>query len=128
MDKDKQNKSGENRDSHAGSEREQSLKNTRRRLIVGGGIIGASGSIPEKWTSSLVETVVLPAHAATTDDTGSNPGTPTPSPSPAPSPTPTLAPTTSAPVTMAPVSPPMTEAPVSPPMTPAPGAPMTPPN
>ena len=83
-------------DLNANTGPEESLSKARRRVIIGGGIIGA-GSVPEKWTSSLVHSVVLPAHAETTDDTGSAPGAgPTPAPSPiatpAPSPIATPAP------------------------------------
>jgi len=108
---------------------EKNHSKARRRVIIGGGIIGAS-SVPEKWTSSLVESVVLPAHAATTgDDSGSGPGTgPTPTPTQPPA---TSAPATCAPATYAPATcpQPSTGAPVTcPPATHAPAtcAPITP--
>ncbi len=34
-----------------------------RRMLVGGGIIGTSVAVPDKWSKAVVESVVLPAHA-----------------------------------------------------------------
>lgn len=49
----------------------------RRKLLksiaVGSGAIVAGKSLPESWSKPVVDTVMLPAHAATTDDTGSAP-------------------------------------------------------
>ena len=59
--------------------------NSRRNLIKS--IAGSSGaiiafkSLPETWTKPAIESVILPAHAETTDNTGSAPGgAPTPPP------------------------------------------------
>jgi len=79
---------------------EKSKVSNRRKLLVGGGIIGAGSALPTKWTNAVVNTVVLPAHAQTTDPTGGG-GNATPSPA----------------------QPPQTPAPGQPPQTPAPSAP-----
>ena len=36
-----------------------------RRVLVGGGVISSAALIPEKWTNTVLESVVLPAHAQT---------------------------------------------------------------
>ena len=36
-----------------------------RKLLVGGGVIGASQVMPDKWTKAAVNSIVLPAHAQT---------------------------------------------------------------
>jgi len=46
----------------------------RRKVLIGlsGGIIGAI-QLPESWTKPVVDAVILPSHAATTDDSGTLP-------------------------------------------------------
>ncbi len=55
----------------------KNTKNEQRRKLlksaaIGGGIVGASGLRPEKWAKPIVNSVILPTHASTTDsDTSS---------------------------------------------------------
>ena len=42
-----------------------------KTLAAGSGAVIAGRSLPESWTKPVIDTVMLPAHAATTDDTGS---------------------------------------------------------
>ncbi|MEO0367384.1 MAG: hypothetical protein AAF197_01215 [Pseudomonadota bacterium] len=37
----------------------------RRKLLVGGGVIGATRVLPATWTGAVVNSVVMPAHAQT---------------------------------------------------------------
>ena len=59
-------------------------RKTLRKLLVGGGVLGAAGSLPDTWSKPLVDSVLLPAHA----NTSATPG-PTPRPTPRPTPSPT---------------------------------------
>lgn len=56
-------------------------KTGRRKLLksiaTGSSAIVAVKSFPETWAKPVVNAVILPTHAATTDDTGSGPGDPT---------------------------------------------------
>ncbi len=56
-----------------GSEQKQARRKVLRNTLIGGAVISA-GAIPEKWRKPALEAVILPAHAATTDDTGSGSG------------------------------------------------------
>jgi len=52
------------------NENDNSLNNKPRResmrkLLVGGGVIGASQVLPDKWTGAVVNSVIVPAHAQT---------------------------------------------------------------
>jgi hypothetical protein len=69
-----------------------------RKLLVGGGIVGASTQLPDKWMKPLVDSVLVPAHAQTsvTPQPTPNPTpqpTAVPQPSPVPTPQPTVTPT-----------------------------------
>lgn len=50
---------------------------SRRKLLkslaAGSGAVVAGKGIPESWSKPVINSVMLPAHAATTDDTGSLP-------------------------------------------------------
>ena len=50
-------------------------KDSRRKLLksiaAGSGAVVAGKSLPESWSKPVIDSIVLPAHAATTDDTGS---------------------------------------------------------
>jgi hypothetical protein len=50
-------------------------RNARRKLlssiVAGGGALGATKLLPSEWTTPLVESVLLPAHAQTTSAIGS---------------------------------------------------------
>lgn len=60
-----------------------------QRLLVGGGIAGASTQMPDKWTKPLVDSVLVPAHAQTSITPSPTPSpTAVPTPSPTPSPVP----------------------------------------
>ena len=54
-------------------------KSNRRKLLksiaAGGGAVVAGKSLPESWTKPVVDSVLLPVHAATTDDTQAASGT-----------------------------------------------------
>ena len=49
--------------------------NSRRRVLksiaAGSGAVITGKSLPETWTRPVIDTVMLPAHATTTDDSGS---------------------------------------------------------
>ena len=102
-----------------------------RKLLVGGGVVGASQMLPSKWGKTVVDSVVLPAHAQMSpgpggddggDDGGGVGSPPTAAPTSPPNSTrppvasPTPAPTMSPAATLSPIS---TPAPVA---TPAPSA------
>jgi hypothetical protein len=57
---------------------DKKAENSRRKLlktaVVGGGIIGASKAMPEKWSKPVVDSVLIPAHAATTGSGGGGGG------------------------------------------------------
>ncbi len=36
-----------------------------RKILVGGGVIGVSQALPSKWKNAVVHSVVVPAHAQT---------------------------------------------------------------
>lgn len=36
-----------------------------RRILVGGGVVGAGSIVPETWTGTVLNSVMLPAHAQT---------------------------------------------------------------
>ncbi len=38
-------------------------RDSLRKILVGGGVIGASQVLPSKWTNAVVQSVVVPAHA-----------------------------------------------------------------
>ena len=50
-------------------------KDSRRKLLksfaAGSGAVVAGKSLPESWSKPVIDAVVLPSHASTTDDTGS---------------------------------------------------------
>ena len=51
---------------------------TKRKLIksaiLGTGVVGSASAMPSKWTKPVIDSVILPSHAETTDDSGSSPG------------------------------------------------------
>lgn len=51
-----------------------------KSLAAGTGAAAAGNAMPESWTKPVLDTVVLPSHARTTDDSGSSPGMPTTTP------------------------------------------------
>jgi hypothetical protein len=65
---------------------EKKSNDSRRKLLksiaVGSGAVVAGKSMPESWSKPVVNAVMLPAHAETTDDSGSLPGEPTTTPVP----------------------------------------------
>ena len=60
---------------------EKKSSESRRKLLksiaAGSGAVVAGKSLPENWTAPIVDSVVLPAHAATTGGDG-EPGSGTP--------------------------------------------------
>ncbi len=42
----------------------ESRRRLLKRLATGGGVVAAGGMLPQKWTSPVVQSVLLPAHAA----------------------------------------------------------------
>lgn len=51
---------------------------SRRKLIkstiIGTGLVGSASAIPSKWAKPVIDSVILPSHALTTDDSDSSPG------------------------------------------------------
>lgn len=39
-------------------------RKTMRRILAGGGLIAGSQALPEKWAKPVIDSVILPAHAA----------------------------------------------------------------
>lgn len=69
-----------------------------RAIVLGGGAVVGAKSVPSEWAAPIVNSVVLPVHAATTDDTDASSGgqttaAPTSAPTSAPTAAPTSAPT-----------------------------------
>ena len=60
-----------------GSTQALAAKKKQRRALIGAistaGVVGAA-KLPGQWTRPVVDQVLLPSHAATTDDSGSSPG------------------------------------------------------
>jgi len=63
----------------------------RREVLKAGGVIASAYAVPEKWKKPVVDSVLLPAHAATSPAPTASP-TPTMSTSPTPAPRPTPGP------------------------------------
>lgn len=58
---------------------EKKSRNNQRRkvlktVVIGSGVLGAGQFTTGKWVKPVVDSVMLPAHAETTDDTGIIPG------------------------------------------------------
>ena len=63
------------------SERNDKRRQLLKSIAAGSGAVVVGKSLPEAWSKPVIDTVMLPAHAATTDDSGSAPGgVPTPPP------------------------------------------------
>ena len=78
-----------------GAEHKESRRKALKSTLIGGAVISTSVA-PDRWKKPVLDSVVLPAHAATTDETGSGaPGNTTAAPTPAP--TTTVATTTCGP-------------------------------
>ncbi len=55
---------------HSSNKRRQALKN----IALGGGLISAASMAPQKWVRPVVDSVILPSHANTSDDNANLPG------------------------------------------------------
>lgn len=53
-----------NKDASEGTNNPQ-RRDGRRKLLVGGGVIGASQVLPASWTKTAVNSIILPSHAQT---------------------------------------------------------------
>ena len=73
------------------STEQDSKRKSRRRMLTGGGIIGA-GAVSGAWTKPALNSVILPAHAVTSEVEGEG-GMMTPAPTPAPTMAMTMVPT-----------------------------------
>ena len=81
-------KSRDVRDEGAGEDASvEGRRKALQKLLVGGGIVGASTQLPDKWTKPLVDSVLVPAHAQTSVTPQPTPN-PTPQPTAVPQPTP----------------------------------------
>ena len=49
----------------------QSRRKLLKSIAAGSGAVVAGKSLPESWSKPVIDTVVLPSHASTTDDTDS---------------------------------------------------------
>jgi len=56
-----------NSDSNDSPSRDKARRNILKTLVAGGGALTAARVTPEQWVKPVVDTVVLPSHAATTD-------------------------------------------------------------
>ena len=117
---DQSDKQNLNNSSEVESEQKQSdsaKRDKRRKLLVGGGVIGASQAVPSNWGKAVVNSVILPGHAQTSDDPDGGGDGAAPSPAPATPAPATPAPATPAPATPAPATPaPTTTAPTATPI------------
>lgn len=75
------------------TEKSMSRRKAVRAIVIGGGVVTGAKGLPSEWAAPVVNSVILPSHAATTDDTDSGAGGNT-----------TAAPTTVAPTTAAPTT------------------------
>ncbi len=67
-----------------GAEHKESRRRALKSTLIGGAVISTSAA-PDKWKKPILDSVMLPAHATTTDETGSgSPENTTPAPTPAP--------------------------------------------
>ena len=55
------------------SKRKDSRRKLLKSIAAGSGAVVVGKSLPETWSKPVINSVVLPAHAETTDDTGSLP-------------------------------------------------------
>ena len=115
------------------SDKKDIKSNSRRKILIAGGIITAGQVTPREWVASAIDSIVPSAHAQVTPAPTMAPtpfGAPTPAPTMAPTPfgaptpAPTMAPTPFGAPTPAPTQPPPpTPAPTAPPTTRAPTTP-----
>lgn len=54
----------ENQQGELGSS-QKDTSSKRRKVLVGGGVISAGAVLPQEWTSTVLRSLVLPAHAQT---------------------------------------------------------------
>jgi len=47
------------------SNKSEKRRDALRRILVGGGVVGAGSIVPETWTGTVLNSVMLPAHAQT---------------------------------------------------------------
>lgn len=66
-------KSKNNAVAETGAAKKEARRKVLRNTLIGGAVI-STGAMPEKWRKPALEAVILPAHAATTDDTGAESG------------------------------------------------------
>jgi hypothetical protein len=70
-------KQTESKQADMSAEKSSVQKETRRKVLrntlIGGAVI-STGALPEKWSKPVLDSVILPVHAETTDDSDSNPG------------------------------------------------------
>ena len=52
------------------SQKHETRRKAVRAIVLGGGSVTAAKGLPSEWAAPIVNAVVLPGHAATTDDTG----------------------------------------------------------
>lgn len=56
---------------------EKQKKSTRRKVLantLAGGIVASTGALSSKWRKPVLDAVVLPGHAVTTDSSSSSDG------------------------------------------------------
>ena len=49
-------------------DRESARRSVLKRLLVGGGVAATAKMLPDQWHKPVVESVILPAHAGTSDE------------------------------------------------------------
>jgi hypothetical protein len=72
-----------------GADKKETRRKVLRNTLIGGAVISTGAAIPGKWSKPALEAVILPSHAATTDDTGTDPGENTTTAAPTTTATPT---------------------------------------
>lgn len=56
-----------------GSDKKENRRKVLRNTLIGGAVISTGAATSGKWRKPALEAVILPAHAETTDDSGSDP-------------------------------------------------------
>lgn len=57
-----------NKDPESPNRRDTARRRILKRLVAGGGIIATGRMMPDDWHKPVVESVILPAHAQTTQE------------------------------------------------------------
>ncbi len=57
-----------------GADKKEARRKALRNTLIGGAVISTGAAVPGKWRKPVLEAIILPAHAETTDGTNSGSG------------------------------------------------------